>query len=447
MNRSSLPLLLALLSLTTDCANPDADPRPPPEPAPPAQAAQPAAKPPAAPPAAKPRAAGDDVASPAVRVPIDGLPAIGSDRALVTVVAFTDYECPYCARAEETLAALRAEYGERVRLVIASRPLPMHERAAPAARAFLAAAEQGKAAAMHARLFARGAALDEDGIRAAARASDLDLATFERAWRGPSSEAALQRVEELASKLAVEGTPTFFVNGRRLVGARPPEVFRALIDEELGRARMLVETGVRPEAVYQAILAAAPEAGSVKAAGPSRAPEEIVDVGLDGAPTRGPARAPITVVLFSDFECPYCVKAEGTLRALEAANPGKVRVAFRHRPLPMHPHARLAAKASLAAERQGRFWDYHDALLQHRSALEREELVRYAAELGLDRARFSRDLDDPEIEAKVAADEQQAERLGVKGTPTAFINGRRLVGAQPLETWMGVVDRAMRPPS
>src|SRR5262249_45595110 len=154
----------------------------------------------------------DDVGATPVRVPIAGLPAFGSPRALVTIVAFTDYECPYCARAEETLAAVRGEYGDLVRTVIASRPLPFHARATPAARAFLAAADQGKTEAMHARLFRKGTSLEDESLRAAGREVGLDLGTFDRLRSGTDVDAALQRAEALATTLAVDGTPTFFVN-------------------------------------------------------------------------------------------------------------------------------------------------------------------------------------------------------------------------------------------
>ena len=95
----------------------------------------------------------DDIGAPAVRVPVTGLPAFGNAGALVTIVAFTDYECPYCLKADKRIETLRAEYGDRLRLVIGSHPLPMHDHAAPAARAFLAAVEQGKGEEMHAKLF------------------------------------------------------------------------------------------------------------------------------------------------------------------------------------------------------------------------------------------------------------------------------------------------------
>ena len=378
---------------------------------------------------------------PAVRVPIDGLPMIGSASALVTIVAFTDYECPYCAKAERTMTRLREELGDDLRIALASRPLPMHERAAPAARALLAAAEQGKAEAMHARLFADRTALDDAGLAASARELDLDAAAFDAARNGPKVAAALERVDVLARALGADGTPTFFVNGRRMVGARPYESFRALVDEERARARELVARGTSREQVYASLMAAAPPA--IPPARPPVIDEAAVDVAVDTAPARGSSKAPVTIALFSDFECPYCVRAEASLRTVEAEYPGKVRVAFRHRPLPMHDHARIAAKASMAAEAQGRFWEYHDVLVAHRDALDRASLDGYARLVGLDSARFARDIEDPRLEARVVADENEAAKLHVEGTPTAFVNGRRIVGAQPLAVYRAAVDRAL----
>jgi protein-disulfide isomerase len=403
----------------------------------PATPAPPAPTTPTTPEAARPPV---DV-GPAVRVPIDGFPVLGSAGALVTLVAFTDYQCPYCAKADRNITRLREEFGDDLRIVLASRPLPMHEQAAPAARALLAAAEQGKAEAMHARLFSDSTALDDAGLVASARALGLDVRAFEAARNGPQVAAALERSLTLAQSLGADGTPTFFVNGRRLLGARPYESFRALVEEERTRAKELVARGTPRTAVYAALMAAAPQA-----APPVRAPvidDTPVDVAVDTAPARGSAQAPVTIALFSDFECPYCVKAEATLRAVEAAYPGKVRVAFRHRPLPMHDHARLAAKASLAAEAQGRFWEFHDVLVAHRDALDRASLEGYARTVGLDTTRFARDLEDPRFEARIVADENEAAKLHVEGTPTAFVIGRRIVGAQPIAVFRAAVDRAL----
>ena len=384
------------------------------------------------------------IADSAVRVSVEGLPQFGDYDALVTVVAFTDYECPYCAKAEKTLAALREEYGKDLRVVVASKPLPIHDHAPSAARAFLAAHSLGKGEEMHAKLFAARDHLDELTIKSASRSLGLDPTTFALALDGPTVAAGIARAEALATRLDVNGTPTFFVNGRRMLGARPLEEFRAVVNEELVKARALVAQGVDRYSVYAKLMANAPEA--LAPAAQAALDEKPVDIRLDGAPLRGPARAPVTIAMFSDFECPFCVRLESTMKAVEAAYPGKVRVAFRHLPLPMHAHARLAAKASVAAENQGQFWRYHDVLVQHRDALDRESLRTYAREVGLDLARFDRDLDDAKTESRVATDEAQAASLGVTGTPVAFVNGRRVSGAQPLATFRAVVDRALLSP-
>lgn len=382
----------------------------------------------------------EDIGDPVVRVPIDGVPAFGSPSALVTIVTVGNHQCPYCARLHRRLETLRAEYGEKVRLVVVPHTLPMHGQADAASRAFFAAVEQNKGEAMNDLLYAKDGALADADLRDAAKTLGLDLEAFDRARNGPSTAAALKRAEELATLVAADGTPTTFVNGRRLVGARRIEAFRALVDEELGKARALVERGTPASEVYGAIMAKAPPA---KPKADPALDTRVFDVPLDGAPVRGDRNAPVAVVMFSDFECPYCVKLEGILKTLEAERPGKVKVAFRHKPLPMHANARLAARASVAAEKQGRFWEYHDVLVKNRATLDRAALVDYAAQAGLSVARFTRDLDDASLDARIEADLAQAEKLDVKGTPTVFVNGRRITGAQPLATFLAEVDRAL----
>jgi protein-disulfide isomerase len=158
----------------------------------------------------------------------------------------------------------------------------------------------------------------------------------------------------------------------------------------------------------------------------------VESVPVAGAPSRGPARAGVTVVLFSDYQCPFCAKEEPIVRAFEQAHRGDVRVVFKNMPLPMHENARLAAKAALAAGEQGRYWEYHDLLFAHQDALDRASLEKYADAVGLDARRFARDLDGPALDARLDADGADADTLKVKGTPTLFVNGHRVVGAQPI---------------
>ena len=407
-----------------------------------------------------------------VRVAIDGLPVLGDSHALVTIVEFTDYQCPYCKRADDVVGSLREAYGADVRIVLANHPLPMHDHARPAALAVIAAAEQGKAGPMGQRLFAHGKQLDDDALRACAAEAGLDLVAFEASRHATATAASLDRAEALATSLGVKGTPTFFVNGRRVVGAQPLATFKQVVDEELAKARSLVAGGVREEDVYATIQERAAEpssAGSVaeqardcaggdggcgggcadhkgsEAANDGRE-EPKVEVAIDNAPMRGPSSAPVTVVMFTDFECPFCARAAATVADLEREYPTQVRIALRNRPLPMHEHAELAAKAALAAGAQGKLWEYHDALFAHQGALDRAALDGYARTLGLDVARFDRDLESPEVEARIGADDAQATALHVEGTPTFFVNGRRVVGAQDLGTFKAAVERALTEP-
>jgi protein-disulfide isomerase len=395
------------------------------------------------------------------RVPVDGLPSLGEADALVTIVAFTDYQCPYCKRAEDTLSQLRQSYGSDVRLVVAEAPLPMHERARPAALAALAAAEQGSFEPMRARLFA--GPLDDAAIARAAGELGLDTTRFE-ADRTTVAVATLARSQALAEHLGVHGTPTFFINGRRIVGAQDVAQFRAIIDERLDAARSLVASGVRSRDVYAQTIAGGADRVEEPAGdqgpgckgdgeckpGDDDAPtvgDKIEDVPTEGASARGPARASITVVEFADYQCPFCARAEGNLHALEQAHPGDVRVVFKNLPLPFHDHARIMARAALAAGEQGRFWEMHDrlfALTGQAGQVDRTVLEGVARDLGLDVTRFDRDLDDPSVEARIAADEADAKTLGVKGTPTFFVDGRRVVGAQPVATFEKAIAAGAR---
>jgi Na+/H+ antiporter NhaA len=174
--------------------------------------------------------------------------------------------------------------------------------------------------------------------------------------------------------------------------------------------------------------------------------ETIIDLAVPVDPerdhVRGPARAPVTLVEYGDLECPYCGQAEPVVREL-LADYGDLRYVWRHLPLTdVHPHAQLAAEATEAAAGQGRFWEMHDQLLDHQGALTAKDLVRYAAELGLNAEQFARDMRRHAGAAKIAADVDSADLSGVSGTPTFFINGKRHHGAYDIETLAAAVRAA-----
>ncbi len=161
-------------------------------------------------------------------------------------------------------------------------------------------------------------------------------------------------------------------------------------------------------------------------------------------PARGPADAPVTIIEFSDFQCPFCSRAESTLKKLEESYPGKIRVVYRDFPLTsIHPQAARAAEAAGCANEQGKFWAMHDSLFGQQDKLQEADLKQRAVELGLDTAAFNTCLDSGKETAEWQKDQGEGERYGVSSTPAFFVNGRMIVGAQPYEAFARVVDEEL----
>lgn len=157
----------------------------------------------------------------------------------------------------------------------------------------------------------------------------------------------------------------------------------------------------------------------------------VANINTKGAPFQGPANAPVAVVVFSDFQCPYCAKVGTLLNFILERNPGKVKVAYKHFPLPFHKFARAAAVAAVAAQRQGKFWKFHDILFKHGHELDNNKILELAKEAGLDLERFKADIAAPNLDARVAQDIADGAEAGVRGTPTIFVNGRTLKERSP----------------
>jgi protein-disulfide isomerase len=165
---------------------------------------------------------------------------------------------------------------------------------------------------------------------------------------------------------------------------------------------------------------------------------------LDKAPSRGPVDAPVTIVEFSDFECPYSAQSARNLRRLAELYPTQVRWVSKQFPLKFHKKAPLAHEAALAAGEQGRFFEMAQLIYQNQDKLEREHFDAYARELGLDMARFSEALDHRNLRGRVVTDILEARRLGVFATPTLLVNGQRVMGAKTLPEMRAVVEHLLR---
>jgi protein-disulfide isomerase len=177
-----------------------------------------------------------------------------------------------------------------------------------------------------------------------------------------------------------------------------------------------------------AALAEAKASKYGKAPAPPKLLDDPVPVATAGSPSLGPENAAITLVEFSDFQCPFCYKAAAELAATLKAFPTQVRLVFREYPLESHSQAALAAAAAIAAHRQGKFWQLHDALFANRQNLSKPAITAMASKLGLDMKRFEADWSSKETAAVIARDVQDGDRAGVEGTPTVFINGKRYHG-------------------
>jgi len=193
------------------------------------------------------------------------------------------------------------------------------------------------------------------------------------------------------------------------------------------------------------IPAAAP--GKAKPRGPQPGrpdPKLTYKVEVGEAAVKGSPEALVTIVEWSDFQCPFCKRVNPTMAKIQETYGDKVRIAFKHNPLPMHNRALAAAIAAEAAGRQGKFWEMHDILFENGRALTDENFEKWATELQLDVDKFKTDMKDKAIETKVKKQQAQGSKLGARGTPAFFVNGRFLSGAQPFEAFKPLIDEELK---
>lgn len=379
------------------------------------------------------------------KVPLGTSPARGKATAAVTIVMFSDFQCPFCGKVVPTLEALEKTYGEKLRFVFKHNPLPFHPRAEPAAQLAIEARAKGGDARFwdaHKLLFASQADLSDTSLETISRSLGLDPPQVAKAVAQHKHRAVIEADQGLADDLQAQGTPHFFINGRRLVGAQPEESFEAIIDEEIAKVGKLVAAGTPAEKVYEALQKDGRE--------PPPPRRILVPAATAANPAKGAkAGSKVVVVqMFSDLQCPFCKRAQGTMDELVAAFPGKVRVVWRHRPLPMHKEAQIASEASVEAfEQKGDagFWAFAKLALEDQAALDKESLITKAKAAGLDAVKMRAALDAGTHKAAVQADLELAERLYISGTPAFAVGDYFVSGAQPLVKFKKLVTLSLGP--
>lgn len=363
----------------------------------------------------------------------------GDESAPVTIVEYTDYQCPYCARhAAQTFPQLLSEMIEtgRVRYIIKDFPLDsIHPDARAAAVAARCAGEQSAYWPMHDALFARqdewaglGAGANQAFV---AMADDLglELEAFGSCLVAGRYDDVIQANQDEGFSLGVNGTPAFFINGFPVSGAQPYELFEYAVG--LAEEGTLADAYTRQE----------PQ--------PTPTPSGPVVVNTDGAHSIGAADAPVVIVEFTDFQCPYCSRHFAqTFPQIKAdyIDTGKVRYVFKDFPLrSIHPQAQQAAEAARCAGEQGVYLEMHNALFSRQNDWSGrsdagEIFVQLAGEIGADTDAFSACLASGRHAAAVQADLDEGARLGVNGTPGFFLNGYLLSGAQPYSVFQQAID-------
>jgi protein-disulfide isomerase len=240
--------------------------------------------------------------------------------------------------------------------------------------------------------------------------------------------AKIQQDQAQAVRVGASATPFFFINGRSVRGAQPITAFQAIIDQELA-GNMAPTKWVAS--------AAAPASRR-----PVEDPNKIYKVDMANSISRGPSDAPITLVEITAFQCGFCKRSQATIQQIMDTYPGKVRHVVMYKPL----RAPTAAIASLAADRQGKYWEYRKLLFDNSRAMTDQNLQIWAQQLGMDIEKFAKDRVDPALAQFIQNNSRQASSLGVRGTPTFFINGKKLVGAQPFAAFQRLIDQQLNSP-
>jgi protein-disulfide isomerase len=345
---------------------------------------------------------------------------VSNSKAPVTIIEFFDYQCPFCLKTNPAIEEAIKNHPGKVRLVLKNLPLSIHPDSALAHQAALAAGEQDHFWEMHDLLFANQNKLKLSDLLLYARQLHLDVPRFQKALVSGRFRHVIDDDRAMARGLGISSTPAFFINGHSFIGQQNAYRVNAAIDEALNPGSSVATP-------------ATTATGTVSAD----------NLDLSRAPMRGQAQAPVTIIEFSDLQCPFCARVTPTLSELMKQYPDQVRWVFKNFPLDFHVDSPLAHAAALAAERQGKFWEMHDLIFANQRNLKRDNLLAEARSLNLDMDRFTADLDSADVKQQVETDKKEGQGLGVNGTPAFFINGMFLSGAMPIEQFQAAINNAL----
>ncbi len=342
----------------------------------------------------------------------------------LTITEFSDFECPFCGRAVPTVEQIKEEY-PNVNVVFKQFPLEsLHPNAINAAVASeCVRRDHGEEAfwEYHDKLFANQQSLTADNLKAWATEMGYNINSC---FDNKETQDTVNEHMAEGRAAGVRGTPSFLVGDELVVGAQPFSAFKPIIDAAL--------SGEAPEQVA-----------------PVQPPAEVADVDV-GSFVLGQEGAEIMIVEFTDYQCPFCKRAHDQSYPGVYENyikTGKAQYTVRHFPLPFHTDAQKASEAVECAGEVGgaaKFWEMHEALFENQADLSVDALKGYAGNLGISQTEFDSCLDNGDFATRVADDLNAGREAGVSGTPSFFINGKKLVGAQPYSAFEAAIESELQ---
>jgi protein-disulfide isomerase len=326
----------------------------------------------------------------------------------VSIEIFSDFQCPFCkmfapaAREVET----KGIEGINTKVEFKNFPLSFHPFAQLAAQAAAAAREQGKFWEMHDLLFANQNALGREDLLKHAASLNLNMAKFRQDLDSDRIKKLIETDKAEGDSKHVQGTPTFFVNGKEYSGTKSLDELKALVKGEFGRKMALTEI-------------------------------------TDNLMSKGPSTAPVTIEFFADLESPVSRSANYVLEELLTKYPAEIRLQFRNYPLSFHAQAGLVHDAAMTAAHEGHFWEMANYVFDHQESVREQDLIAYAGRLGLDQEKFAATIQKRKYTPRVDADLADGFQRGVRGSPVIFVNGKQIDGVPSLLTLTEYVEAAL----
>jgi len=385
--------------------------------------------------------------------------SIGKADAPITIVAFVDPGCPFSAAVTRTLFKLRAQKKETVRLVFKHAPMPSHPGAERASEALVEALRQGKAAKFHDLLLDNFNDLSEAGLLKYAKKAGMDTTALGIALAEGRHRIRVQKDRALATKLKIEDTPYLFSNGKMFRGTRSLDQLIVIVKDELKIVNQLNKLKTVADAglsltVYEKMTSNGAVSPVYLKPGSAYVNQAFVNDGKyrvynliipATAPILGNPDAPFTLVEFGDYQCGMCAAIRPKVEELLKKLGKEINFVFLHYPIRGHEHAALAAEAAVEAAVQGKFWQLHNRMMDHQDLLTFDDLLRHAEAVGMNTQKLNASLKSRTHQNAVIAMKKLARTCGLAGTPSFYLNGRKLPNGKMEHFAAKIIDHIKTP--